>query len=488
MPPNLENTQSTSSTVIPPIPSKNNSNVSVISGSQVGLGGSLGTGTGNLLASISPTQSGKLADLARPSSANPRLQEGHPSSTEIGSNSLKPNSASMTGNGRGLTTVNSANAIGNPLSTSPANHTLSLTKNAAILSPASPSADKKKSGLSPKPLGLSRPRQASFLGSSLSPGGLLGGALLSDVMTGGLERSGSNCSNLGVVNATSNTNNPSEISQSGEKSVLTTSINRERSPQPNATDSSNASNAQQKNSANDTSLLPSSKTMTTAEARMQALQEFTTNKTQFLYTVSESAVCQTICAARMVSCVFHLDVPPEMLSIYALRLLVLDNNSSGSSNHSRGGISQSNASTARDVGPRSSVSHNNNISGDTSNSMNLKSPNGFSPKSPGNRASDANSTGNFSPKVALSRNLKTGGIGSRFGSGGGGASDNINKDSSGTNVTQSNKSSSGTNNTTGGGREGVSILFVESAKKVIPDLEKMFGISFMEMPFEFIPS
>ena len=38
------------------------------------------------------------------------------------------------------------------------------------------------------------------------------------------------------------------------------------------------------------------------------------------------------------------------------------------------------------------------------------------------------------------------------------------------------------------GSSGVSILFVENATKVITPLEKMFGIAFVEMPYEFIPS
>eukprot|EP00392_Amoebophrya_sp_AT5.2_P012656 g12763.t1 len=53
--------------------------------------------------------------------------------------------------------------------------------------------------------------------------------------------------------------------------------------------------------------------------KLQAIQvDFSSSKSQFLFTVSEPSVCQNTTS----SCVFHLDVPAEMLSIYAVRLLV----------------------------------------------------------------------------------------------------------------------------------------------------------------------
>eukprot|EP00397_Hematodinium_sp_SG-2012_P010324 GEMP01010434.1.p1 GENE.GEMP01010434.1~~GEMP01010434.1.p1 ORF type:complete len:761 (+),score=209.03 GEMP01010434.1:127-2409(+) len=58
------------------------------------------------------------------------------------------------------------------------------------------------------------------------------------------------------------------------------------------------------------------------DTRRTALQDFSSAKTQFLFTTSEPAVCQIV--LPKVSCVFHLDVPSEMLSVYGVRLLPLD--------------------------------------------------------------------------------------------------------------------------------------------------------------------
>jgi len=58
------------------------------------------------------------------------------------------------------------------------------------------------------------------------------------------------------------------------------------------------------------------------EIRRIALQDFSGGKTQFLFTTSEPATCQIV--LPKVSCVFHLDVPSDMLSVYAVRLLPLD--------------------------------------------------------------------------------------------------------------------------------------------------------------------
>eukprot|EP00925_Amoebophrya_sp_RCC4383_P021525 GSA25T00025061001.1 len=54
--------------------------------------------------------------------------------------------------------------------------------------------------------------------------------------------------------------------------------------------------------------------------RMQAIQDFSGGKNPFLFTVSDPSVCQNVTS----SCVFHMDVPAEMPSIYSLRLLSLD--------------------------------------------------------------------------------------------------------------------------------------------------------------------
>lgn len=58
------------------------------------------------------------------------------------------------------------------------------------------------------------------------------------------------------------------------------------------------------------------------EVRRRAMQDFTSNKTQFLLTHSEPAVCQTM--LPKVSCVFHFGIPSHMPSIYGVRLLPLD--------------------------------------------------------------------------------------------------------------------------------------------------------------------
>jgi hypothetical protein len=58
------------------------------------------------------------------------------------------------------------------------------------------------------------------------------------------------------------------------------------------------------------------------ETRRQAPQDFTSNKTQFLLTTSEPAVCQLV--LPKVSCVFHLGVPSDLPSVYGVRLLPLD--------------------------------------------------------------------------------------------------------------------------------------------------------------------
>jgi len=62
--------------------------------------------------------------------------------------------------------------------------------------------------------------------------------------------------------------------------------------------------------------------MGAAEARRRAIQDFTGNKTQFLLTRSEPAICQV--ALPKVSCVFHFGLPKDTASIYGVRLLPLD--------------------------------------------------------------------------------------------------------------------------------------------------------------------
>jgi len=59
-----------------------------------------------------------------------------------------------------------------------------------------------------------------------------------------------------------------------------------------------------------------------SEARRRAVQDFTSNKTQFLLTRSEPAVCQIM--LPKVSCVFHFGLPAHLPSVYGVRLLPLD--------------------------------------------------------------------------------------------------------------------------------------------------------------------
>mmetsp|Transcript_3008 Transcript_3008/g.5387 ORF Transcript_3008/g.5387 Transcript_3008/m.5387 type:complete len:763 (+) Transcript_3008:116-2404(+) len=59
-----------------------------------------------------------------------------------------------------------------------------------------------------------------------------------------------------------------------------------------------------------------------SEARRKAVQDFTSNKTQFLLTRSEPAVCQIV--LPKVSCVFHFGIPSHLPSVYGVRLLPLD--------------------------------------------------------------------------------------------------------------------------------------------------------------------
>merc|ERR1712217_173736 len=59
-----------------------------------------------------------------------------------------------------------------------------------------------------------------------------------------------------------------------------------------------------------------------SEARHKALQDFSSNKTQFLLTHSEPAVCQIM--LPKVSCVFHFGLPVRLPSVYGVRLLPLD--------------------------------------------------------------------------------------------------------------------------------------------------------------------
>ncbi|CAD7961232.1 unnamed protein product [Amoebophrya sp. A120] len=58
--------------------------------------------------------------------------------------------------------------------------------------------------------------------------------------------------------------------------------------------------------------------------RLEAVTDFHQGKTKFLFTVSEPSLCKS--TQLTTSCVFHLDLPQEMLSVYAVRLLALDAN------------------------------------------------------------------------------------------------------------------------------------------------------------------
>lgn len=58
------------------------------------------------------------------------------------------------------------------------------------------------------------------------------------------------------------------------------------------------------------------------ESRRLAVQEFSSGRSQFLFTTSEPAVCQLV--LPKVKAVFHLDVPADMLSVYGVRLLPLE--------------------------------------------------------------------------------------------------------------------------------------------------------------------
>jgi len=69
---------------------------------------------------------------------------------------------------------------------------------------------------------------------------------------------------------------------------------------------------------------PGGEQLTAAEARRRAVQDFTSNKSQFLLTRSEPTVCQLV--LPKVSCVFHFGVPAKMPSVYGVRLLPLDAN------------------------------------------------------------------------------------------------------------------------------------------------------------------
>jgi hypothetical protein len=59
-----------------------------------------------------------------------------------------------------------------------------------------------------------------------------------------------------------------------------------------------------------------------SEARRKAIQDFTSNRTQFLITRSEPAVCQIV--LPKVSSVFHFGLPQHHPSVYGVRLLPLD--------------------------------------------------------------------------------------------------------------------------------------------------------------------
>merc|ERR1719240_1675869 len=56
--------------------------------------------------------------------------------------------------------------------------------------------------------------------------------------------------------------------------------------------------------------------------RKLAVQEFVAGKTQLLFGTSDPVLCQIV--LPKVSCVFHFDVPTDMLSVYGVRLLPLD--------------------------------------------------------------------------------------------------------------------------------------------------------------------
>merc|ERR1719456_398949 len=60
----------------------------------------------------------------------------------------------------------------------------------------------------------------------------------------------------------------------------------------------------------------------TAEGRRCALGDFSANKTQFLLTHSEPAVCQIM--LPKVSCVFHFGILSQLPSVYGVRLSPLD--------------------------------------------------------------------------------------------------------------------------------------------------------------------
>merc|ERR1719502_154438 len=60
----------------------------------------------------------------------------------------------------------------------------------------------------------------------------------------------------------------------------------------------------------------------TAESRRCALGDFSANKTQFLLTHSEPAVCQIM--LPKVSCVFHFGILSQLPSVYGVRLSPLD--------------------------------------------------------------------------------------------------------------------------------------------------------------------
>jgi len=59
-----------------------------------------------------------------------------------------------------------------------------------------------------------------------------------------------------------------------------------------------------------------------SESRRQAVQDFSSGRHQFLFTTSEPAVCQLV--LPKVKAVFHFDVPSDMLSVYGVRLLPLE--------------------------------------------------------------------------------------------------------------------------------------------------------------------
>merc|ERR1712032_1683399 len=59
-----------------------------------------------------------------------------------------------------------------------------------------------------------------------------------------------------------------------------------------------------------------------SDLRRRAVQDFSSNKTQFLLTHSEPAVCQIM--VPKVSCVFHFGMPAHMTPVYGVRLLPLD--------------------------------------------------------------------------------------------------------------------------------------------------------------------